>query len=262
MKIHLGFAVLCAVATFAAASESSAATLGNGSATIDYDAAAWASLAGGANLPGFEALVLDEFFDQTASNARTGAEIQADEVQASPPYVNQSYAMNGSSVTNLLGRFTQPTTFAFTPGAPASHTGAIGLGGVTRWDVNPLLGGGQLLYGDFSLQYDPIRIGSNSGFPLNGSGWYLKANIPPAGAAFDLLNVSVTETAGTLSISGDLGVSFEVANFLYLTPGNQGADVGNLLFSATIVPEPSVTALVGSAAVILTLVSSRVGRGL
>jgi hypothetical protein len=105
-----------------------------------------------------------------------------------------------------------------------------------------------LLYGDYTLQYDPTRIGGI----YKGTGWYLKGNIPPTAAAFDILNVNVTETPTTLTISGDLGVSYEVANFLYGTPTDQGADVGTFSFTGDLVPEPSacvllLTALTGVA---------------
>jgi hypothetical protein len=71
---------------------------------------------------------------------------------------------------------------------------------------------------------------------LGGTGWYLFVNIPPAAAAFDLLNVAVVETSTSFTISGDLGVSFEVANFLYGTPGDWLANVGSFTFTGYTVP--------------------------
>jgi len=215
------------------AGPAAAATLSSGSATIDYHKAAWDTLAGGASVPGFEALVLDEFFDQTAANARTSAQILADEVQASPAYGGQVYAMNGITVTNLAGRTAQPTTIDFNPASLTTHTGVIGLGGVTRWDVNALLGGGNVLAGDFTLRYDASRL------LAGGSGWALTNNISPAAVVFDLANVTASAGAGTLTISGDLGLSFEVANFLLGSPGDQGKDMGNFTFTGSYVPEPS-----------------------
>jgi hypothetical protein len=35
----------------------------------------------------------------------------------------------------------------------------IGFGGATRWDVNPLLGGGSLIVGDFGLRFSAARVG-------------------------------------------------------------------------------------------------------
>lgn len=218
---------LCCVAS------ARAATLVSGSATIDYDKTALDQLA--ADLAPGPVLTLDEFFDQAAVNARTYTQILGDETQANPSYTAQVYAMNGPTVSNLAGRTSQPTNFAFTPGSPQSHTGAIGLGGIARFLVSPAAGGGKLLYGDFTLLYDADRIN------LGGTGWYLKGNIAPTGAAYDLLNVQVIETATTLTIAGDLGVSYELANFLYATPADAGRDVGNFSFTAMIaVPEPSM----------------------
>lgn len=212
----------------------------SGSATINYSKAAWDSLAGGNSTPGFEALILDEAFDQAAANARTSAQILGDEVQASPSYTGLTYALNGASVNNLSGRTTQPTTFGFTPGNLTGHTGAIGLGGITRWDVNPLLGGGQVLFGDFTLKYDAARVGGL----IDGSGWHLVGNIAPAGVVFDLKNVSTSDSGNALSISGDLTISYEVANFLLATPSDQGKNMGSFALSAvTAVPEPTTTML-------------------
>ena len=46
------------------------ASLTGGSANFNFHPAAWAGVAGGANSPGFEALKLNEVFNQAAANAR------------------------------------------------------------------------------------------------------------------------------------------------------------------------------------------------
>lgn len=243
-----------ALSLFATASLQ-ADTLVSGVGMFDFDPAAWATVAGGLNSPGFEALTLDEVFDQNAANARTGAQILGDEVTANPAYTGISFDMNGPSVSNLSGRTTQPTDFSFNPGNLTGHAGAIGLGGVTRWAVNPLLGGGSLLFGDFTLSYDVSRQ------LVGGSGWALKGNIAPAGAAFDLLNVTANHTGNTLTISGDLGVSWEVANFLFATPADQGKDMGNFTFTGTTaVPEPAAYAWMAAGACVLFGVARRLRR--
>lgn len=198
-----------------------ARTLVSGGATIDYDKAAWDTLA--ANFGAPPVLTLSGYFDQAAASALTSDEILTN-AQSGFSYVNQAYAMNGPTVNNLPGRTTQPTTFSWLPGAVTNHTGSIGLGGIARFAV---LGGagGNLVFGDFTLQYDSARL------PLGGTGWYLKGNIAPAAAAYDLLNVTVAETETSLSISGDLSVSFDVANFLYATPADTLKDVGNFNFT-------------------------------
>lgn len=223
----------------------------SGSASVDYHKAAWDSLAGGSSVSGFEALTLDEVFDQAAASARTGSELTSVEQQANPSYSGLVYAMNGSTVNNLAGRYSKPTDFSFEAGSLSPVSGAIGLGGVSRWSVNPLLGGGKLLFGDFTLKYDVARVA------LGGSGWHLVGNIPPVGVLFDLVNVVTSLGQDSISISGDLAVGYEVANFLFATPANQGLDVGDFRFTGTTaVPEPSTLAF-GSMAVLAAWGASR-----
>jgi len=202
------------------------ATVVAGAATINYDQAAWDTLASGFGAP--PVLTLSAYFNQAEANAHTQSQLLTN-VPASYSYTNQVYALNGSSVTNLPSRYTQATTFAYTRGNLTNQTGSIGLGGVARFAV---LGGaaGNLLYGDYTLQYDTNRLA------LGGTGWYLLGNIPPATAVFDLVNVSVGETINSFTISGDLGVSFEIANFLYATPADTLKDVGNFVFTGYTVP--------------------------
>lgn len=206
-----------------------------GKAVINYNQTAWESLASGFATP--PVLTLSGFFDQAQANVLNQGQLLTN-VQASYSYSNQIYAMNGPTVSNLPTRYTQPTTFAYPRGSLTNETGSVGLGGVARFAV---LGGaaGSLLYGDYTLQYDTSRLA------LGGSGWYLYDNIPPAAAAFDLINVSVTETTNLFTISADLGVSFEVANFLYYTPGDTLADVGTFTFTGYTVPftTPAINSL-------------------
>jgi hypothetical protein len=158
------------------------------------------------------------------------------DAQINPSYTNQIYLLNSATVTNLTGRTTQPTTFAYPHGSLTNHTGSIGLGGIARFAVYGGFGG-QLLYGDFTLQYNSARIA------LGGTGWYLQGNIPPAAAAFDLLNVIIVETNHSFTISGDLCVSFEVANFLYSTPADTLKDVGDFSLTANTVVIPFISGL-------------------
>jgi hypothetical protein len=46
----------------------------------------------------------------------------------------------------------------------------------------------------------------------------------------------VVETSTSFTISGDLGVSFEVANLLYATPGDTLANVGSFTFTGYTAP--------------------------
>lgn len=197
-----------------------------GNAIIHYSQAGWESLASG--IGPTPVLTLSGFFDQAQANALTQSNLLHD-LQTGYSYTNQLYALNGPSVTNLPSRYTQPTTFIYQRGNPTNQSGSIGLGGVARFAV---FGGaaGSLLYGDFTLQYDPKRLA------VGGSGWYLQGNIPPASAVFDLTKVNIVETGTTFTLTGDLGVSFEVANFLYNSPGDTLADVGTISFTGYTVP--------------------------
>jgi hypothetical protein len=197
-----------------------------GKAVINFNQTAWESLASGFATP--PVLTLSGFFNQAQANALTQSQLLSTN-QTGYSYTNEIYAMNGATVTNLASRYTQPTTFLYPRGALTNHVGKIGLGGVARFAV---LGGfgGNLLFGDYTLQYDSSRIA------FGGSGWYLLGNIPPSAAAFDLINVTVTETTNLFTISGDLGVSFEVANFLFATAGDTLANVGTFNFTGYTVP--------------------------
>jgi hypothetical protein len=209
-----------------------ASTLISGGATIDYDAAAWATLAGGLNADPYKALVLNEFFDQAGVTARTGTQILTDEMVLSPSSTGLFHGLNGSTIVNLAGRTNQATTFSYEASDLTAHTGVIGLGGITRWDVNPLLGGGVLGFGDFTLEHHADRLSDSR------SGWALTVHMPGGATAFDLLNVTTSATDYSLSISGDLAVSPEFA-FLLSTPGDYLKDVGNFSFTAAAVPEPT-----------------------
>jgi len=204
----------------------SVARLFAGKAVINYNQAAWESLASGFATP--PVLTLSAFFNQAQANALYQSNLLHD-VQIGYSYSNQVYLMNGATVSNLPTRYTQPTTFLYPRGNLTNHVGSIGLGGVARFAVLGGLGG-NLLFGDYTLQYDSSRIA------LGGSGWYLYGNIPPAATAFDLINVSVTETTNSFTLSGNLGVSFEVANFLFGTPTDWLANVGTFDFTGYTAP--------------------------
>lgn len=223
IRVLLGLALIPLSAAHLAA-----ATLVSGAAVIDYDAAAWSALAAATGYPQ-PVLTLDAFFNPAEAAVATYDEL----LRAANPgasYRGQTYALNAAAVTNLAPRSAQPTTFAWEPGNLAGHTGAIGLGGVTRFTVS---GGGVLLFGDFTLLYSSARLARG------GSGWFLKGNITPAAPAFDLLDPVVAETATGFTLAADLGVSFEVANFLFATPADTLRVVGRFQLKGSSVAVPA-----------------------
>lgn len=231
---------------------SGAATLANGSARVDYDKAAWDALA--ANVAAPPVLALNAFFNQTEANAMTYDDVLHLAATNPASYTHQIYGMNTASVANLPFRTTQPTTFEYTPGDLTNHTGRIGLGGIARFTVST---GGQLLYGDFTLQYSATR------HAYGGTGWHIRGNIPPAATAYDLLNVTITESSASFTITGDLCVSYEIANLLYSTPADTLRDVGDFTFTAQIAATNSAPVIssigVSAASVMLQMVNGAAG---
>jgi len=228
--------------------------LARGMAIINYDQAAIHTLASA--IGPSPVLELTGFFDQAAANSLPLSTLLTN-AQTGFAYTNQPYAMNGPSVNNPAGRTAQPTTFAWVSGDPTNHSGSIGLGGIARFNVLGGLGG-TLAFGDFTLQFDPARTA------LGGSGWYLKGNIEPAVAVYDLTQVKVVETTTSLTISGDLAVTFEVANFLYGTPGDTLKDVGDFTFTGLKdqLPAPRINAISKSGDnLIINVVNGRPGTG-
>lgn len=196
--------------------------LESGVATVDFDHTAWDALASVVGPAPVQTLT--GFFDQADVDSLTAAEMMTN-AATKTHYTGQLYRVNGAKVANREGRTSQPTTFAYDPANPTGHVGSIGLGGIARFSV---LGGagGTLLYGDYTVQYDAARVA------LGGSGWYLQGNIPPVGAIFDLLNVELVANAREFRLSGNLAISFEVANFLYGTPADTLKDVGDFTLVA------------------------------
>ena len=172
-----------------------AGTLSSGSAILNYSQSGVEAL--GSGLGPAPVLTLSTYFNQSESASRTAAQLGTDLIPGST-YTGQIYGMNGTSVVNLDGRTAQPTTFSYSAGDLAGHTGVIGLGGVARFDVFGGIGG-SLLMGDLTLQYDINRT------LVGGSGWFLKGNIPPAAALFDLTSVSIAESPAGFTLSGDMG---------------------------------------------------------
>ncbi len=198
-----------------------------GFARIDYDQTAWDGLAAQSGYP-TPVLTLSAFFDGPAAESLGYDAILRDSWPVAT-YAGQAYVMNGATVTNVAHRTAQPTTFDYTPGGLPAHTGSVGLGGISRFAAS---GGGSLLFGDFTLQYDAARR------TRGGSGWYLRGKVPPSAPAFDLMNPRLVESEHGFTLAADLGVSFEVANLLFATPADTLRDVGDFHFTGCLSTDP------------------------
>ncbi len=168
----------------------------------------------------------------------------------------------GVSVTNIGGdTFESPTltggvafpidpasTFMFTEDSLFPVSGTIGHSGT----VDISTGLGAFSPGDFSIEYDPSRPGTN-GF---GSGFYVRDTADILGIMFDLDNASPIVPLGPegFRVTGDLVVSPELAGTLG-DMGLAGADVGDAFVNAE-VPEPATITLVAG----LTVVAAAIVR--
>ena len=138
----------------------------------------------------------------------------------------------GFDVTPDPRRDAPPTSFTYDASSPAallaSAAGDISLAGVSRWSVDPLLGGGQLVFGDYSLAYNGT-LGQ----------WEITNGIDFQVVTFLLGNAQVTTGPnGAFTVSGDL---IGTASLGLLIPGAGGMDLGSFTFSA--VPEPGTALL-------------------
>lgn len=253
MQLRIRLSLLLIALSFGVLPETvRAASITSGSLTLDLDADAFASLAGGAPFPGFELLVLDEHFDEAEAATRDRSAILADEIDANPSTTGLVYGINGASVTNLAGRSAQPSDFTFDPSdVLATAVGSIGFAGVDRWRVNPLVGG-TFVIGDFSLSYDPSRASGTT------SGWVIYNHFDLVAPAYDLANVSLVAGADFLSLSGDVLISPELALLFLNSPADVGRDVGG--FSLVATPEPSTAVLMSLGLGAMSALSRRGAR--
>ena len=233
---------IMAVSGGIAPSVASAATVTSGELIMNLDAAVLGALNHGSN-PNVPALYLEEFFDQSASNARTRNQIVNDHLvpgNEAIPSTGLRYEVNGPTVTNPTGRFIQPTIFSYDPGdVTGTATGQIGLGGVMRMrgDFN-----GIFIMGDFTLSYDAKRITEG------GSGWYLKGYFDNFQApTFDMIHVTTTAGPTLFTLAGDLTFTPLVANAFFNGDGTNGKVLGAFTFTSPApVPLPAAAWLFGS----------------
>ncbi|HRJ71130.1 MAG TPA: PEP-CTERM sorting domain-containing protein [Terrimicrobiaceae bacterium] len=201
-----------------------AATVISGSLTASFDQATF----------GYLGLTNLNFFDQ-ADNNLTAAQLLTESGAAG--WSGLEFGINGSIVNSPSGRTLQPTSFTYAPGnLTGTASGQIGLGGVTRWDVDPMAGGGEFLLGDYSLQYDAARAGGVY------SGWYLINHLSYSAIAFDFANTtSPVVSANGFSFSGDLYVRADSGLSLFGFPSD--VSYGTFSLNASTVPEPGTAGL-------------------
>jgi hypothetical protein len=203
-------------------------------------------------------LYLEEFWNASASASLTATQINtpgvADLVPGTGeiPATGLVYDVTGSTVTNPAGRAIQATNFSYDPNnLTGTASGQIGLGGVMRFMGNfP----GILVSGDYGLKYDATRVGNAAG----GSGWYLLNNYGFPIPGWDLTDVTAASDPFSLSLSGTLKWSPEVAS-AFFTTSDIGQPMGTFTFVAP-VPLPAAAWLFGCGVAGLTGMAHRRSR--
>lgn len=211
-----------------------ATTLTDGQATITFDSAVWGAFG----------LTLNNTIGAAGNTLPVGPTAGEDLLDTAGSGVAnpQTYTLNpfGVDVTPDPRRTAPVTSFTYDASSPAallaSAAGNISLAGVSRWTVSPTFGGGQLVFGDYSLAY-------NSG----AARWELSNGIDFPVVAFLLGSPQVTTGPnGSFTVSGDLiGAPLLGA----LLAGAAGQDFGS--FSFTGVPEPAGAVLLAAGVAVL-----------
>lgn len=124
------------------------------------------------------------------------------------------------------GRFVKSTTPDFAVNSDTlTATGSLGMTGIELYKG---LYNGALIYGDYSLTYNPAyrqEVYDDFGLSDYPSGWYLQNNVSFSAVVYELANLSLIFTdANHWKLSGDLLVSPENAGLLKVA---RLADVGD-----------------------------------
>ncbi len=244
------FGAALAVAALMLPGGAGAATISGGAFTMNLDAAALASFAGGNNTLGSRGRYLEEFLDYsyneqavtgTSPDPHPGTGGAADSYVGSiPSTTGLQFVVNGyDPVNSVSGRYLQSSSLDFT-GSPSSGTGQIGLSGLLRFRTDQATW--YLTSGDFSLKH-------------NGSDWTLHGHSAFGESNFaNLVNVTSSVTGNLWTMSGDLTVGNSWASFFGTTTG---APLGTFSFQTTVVPVPAAVWLFGSALLGLTGIARR-----
>ena len=214
-----------------------AASILSGSLSLDYDQTTFGVLG----------LTTINSFNQATSNSITNAQVVAN-TGTTTSWTGINYGVNPTTpLTDPTGRNLQETNFTYNPAnLTGTASGAIGIGGVTRWN-----GFSTFVLGDYSVQYDALRAGGVY------SGWYLTNNFDFPAIAFDLANVTTNLLGDGFTLSGDLYVKPGAPLTVFGFPGD--TDYGNFSLTASTIPEPSAAML--GALPLLALLSRRRRNG-
>lgn len=207
-----------------------AATIVSGELTLNYNQSAMAS---------FGLTGINEFNQATSNSSPRSYVVNSSNAgDTTGMWTGLPFAVNGASLSNPGGRALQTTSLSYDPANFASTvTGQIGLGGLSRFDVSPLAGGGVFVLGDYSLQYDASRAGLDFGGGEIGSGWYLQNHFDFNVNAFDLANLTTSSvTSNGINLAGNVVASSSSALLLF---GASPGQYGTFSFTAQAAPEPS-----------------------
>ena len=221
-----------------------ASSISGGAMTINFDSTALAAAFDHETDPNRPAFYLEEYFDRSAYENLSNAEILSTHFIAGTDEISglgRELTVNGSVVT---GR-NKATNFSFdTTDIEGTASGAIGLGGAFRYRIDVPFSineegdetGNRTIIGDFTLEYDAARA-------IKGhSGWTLFNHVSWRADVFDLDNVIVDQTGDALMLSGDLAIG---EGFDHLG-GSVGAIVGDFSLQTSVVPVPATVWLFAS----------------
>ena len=203
---------------------------GSFSMSMDRDALAY-STGGTSSNPGH---YLVHYYDTTESNylTRTDSSFYFNNaLRTEVSAINMVHDLTAISATNPVGQASNRHVKATSPNFAIDSESLTGTGvlGMTGIELYKGLYNGTLIYGDYSLQYNPANralawedYGLTTSAP---SGWYLQNNVSFSAVVYDLSGLSVVaDDANNWKLTGDLLLSPENAGLIQNTAQ---LDVGN-----------------------------------
>lgn len=217
MKIKSNLKIALVSLGLVFATSASAVKVTSGEFALDFDEAGLLALSA--------KIENKAWFDSVASLDKTTQQLIAETPAEAVPDVFV-FKVFGESISTppvgLSGRFPQISTFEYDDD-PIKGSGRIGLAGLHR--ISTI--GGNLLFGDYDLQYDKSRIDNGA----KGSGWFLTNRNTFALIAFDLTNVKVDVVDDSnFTMTGDVVLGKSLAGMLKIEDG-EGIDVGDFTFT-------------------------------